>query len=97
MKFNLKKPCAECPFHLDHAESYGPERLAQFAESGAFHCHKTGKMNRRGEYAMKPDSSACAGMLIYNEKRGLDPVGMQLAERLLNWDRDELDLSSPVY
>lgn len=96
MKFNLKKPCAECPFHLDNAKSYGPKRLAQFAETGCFPCHKTATL-RRGSYHATVKSSVCAGMLIYNEKRGLDPVGMQLAERLLNWKRDELDLSAPVF
>ena len=96
MKFNLKKPCAECPFHLDHAESYGPERLAEFAESGCFPCHRTAK-EVRGSYRATSKSSVCAGMLIYNEKRGLYPLGMQIAERFGFWDHEDLDMSAPVF
>ena len=95
MNFKLKTPCGDCPFLSKNADSYGEQRLAQFAERGAFHCHLTGT-TRRGEFVMTKDSSLCAGMLVYNEKRKRYPVGMQLAERYGIYKPDELDMNADV-
>lgn len=96
MQFDLKQPCAECPFLVKFRTGYKLDRLKEFA-AGAFPCHKTavydegtedietGDISGQG-YAIGPNSHACAGALIFNLKRKIETQMMQIAVRLRFWE-----------
>lgn len=100
MKYTATKPCADCPFLESNAESYGLERLSQFA-SGDFPCHKTATLvedddSGVAEFHATKNSVACAGALIFCEKRNAPNQMMRIAERLGMYDHTILDMTSPV-
>ncbi len=100
MKYTQHKPCSECPFLAVNAHSYGLRRLAEFA-SGEFPCHKTAALvtddeSGLSEFRATRDSVACAGALIFCEKRNAPNQMMRIAERLGLYDHTALDMSSPV-
>ena len=82
--YQMAKPCAACPFLIEHAASYGPDRLREFA-AGAFPCHETAKL-KRGGFVWSKNSRLCAGALIFNIKRGEYTQVMQVLERLGLYD-----------
>ena len=77
----LKKPCKNCPFTTDKANSILLSKgrresiIADLisGESHTFQCHKTTKTG-----TCKKDSQACAGALALTKQRG----GMALIERM---------------
>lgn len=108
--YNLKKPCADCPFRTD--KSYlRPERAQQIADaltgaghqsSSAFYCHKTlgaAEEDVEGdvELGTTPKTSFCAGAMIMIEKTGARNAQMQIGERLGFFDPAGLRLDSPVH
>jgi hypothetical protein len=96
MKFTLITPCAQCPFLKKMARGFDLARLEEFA-AGSFHCHQTGNQDEEtGDYTPTADSLACAGALIYLEKRGRSSQMMRIAERLGLYDRSKLNLKAPV-
>lgn len=100
MKYTMTTPCDNCPFLKKHRKAYGVERLMEFA-SGEFHCHKTGILDESdeegsGEYVPTPDSLACAGMLIFLEKRNAPNQMMRIVERLGLYDRTKLNMKASV-
>lgn len=97
MHYNkLTTPCDECPFLESMSRAFSAERLEGFA-SGAFHCHKTGTQDEEtGDYIATRNSAACAGALIYLEKRGRSNQMMRIAERLGSYDLAKLDMDAPV-
>jgi hypothetical protein len=89
--FNLKKPCADCPFRKEGAIFLSPGRLEGIIEQlvnddwTTFHCHKTvhntrtgGDWSEEGEYTCSGQESMCAGAAIYLEKLGCPTVAMRL-------------------
>jgi len=67
--------------------------------NGAFHCHKTGDCDdETGDFIPKPDGSslACAGALIFLEKRGRTSNIMRIMERLGQYDHTKLDMNADV-
>lgn len=67
MKFNLKKPCSNCPFRKDCMKGWlGKERTEDIVNTilndGTFACHKTTEVKDEKEY------SHCAGALILLDK-----------------------------
>ena len=95
MKFTRTKPCGDCPFLRTNAPSYGADRLNKFADTYVFPCHKTAELVE-GKYKATKDSVACAGMLIYLEKRHAPNQMMQVAERFGLYDKLLLDMNSTV-
>lgn len=100
MKYELTKPCGECPFLKKYAQSYGMRRLKEFA-AGAFPCHKTAELyedddDGTSEFLPTATSLHCAGALIFNEKRQGPNQLMRIAERLGMYDHTKLDMTSPV-
>ena len=95
MKFTRTKPCAGCPFLRTHATIYGADRLHEFADTYVFPCHKTAELVE-DKYIATKNSVACAGMLIYLEKRHAPNQMMRVAERLRLYDRSMLDMNSTV-
>lgn len=96
MKFNLTRPCAECPFLEKMRHGFSARKLAGFAE-GAFPCHLTADVDDDlGEYVARPDSQMCAGMMIFLEKRESPNQMMRVAERLGLYDHKNLDMTAKV-
>lgn len=105
MNFNMKKPCANCPFRNDKPEQdgwLGEDRAEEIAASITVHqqsfpCHKT--TIDSGEYGRDAgkDSEHCAGALIMLEKMDRPNQMMRISERLGMYDRNALDMDSPVF
>lgn len=100
MKYTQQRPCVDCPFLKKNAEFYGLRRLYEFS-SGSFPCHKTAELVEDDEHGIsefraKKDSIACAGALIFREKRNAPSQMMKIAERLGLYDRTILDMTARV-
>lgn len=96
MDYTMRSPCDQCPFLAKNRRAYSTERLEAFA-SGAFHCHKTGTTDDdTGNFIATKNSLACAGALIYLERRNRPNQMMRIAERLGLYDHGKLDMSAPV-
>lgn len=68
MKFNLKKPCKDCPFRKDSLKGWlGKERASEVANYAnndkTFPCHKTTRGKESSE-------QQCAGALLLSKKQG---------------------------
>jgi hypothetical protein len=98
MKYEMTRPCANCPFRNDIRPYLRPARVEEIA-SGAFPCHKTVDYDDEGEYSQgcSEKEQHCAGSLILHEKMGQSHQMMRIAERLGFYDRTKLDMDSPVY
>lgn len=71
--FDLKRPCAQCPFRTDIKPYLRAARAQEIVDAmvehdGAFPCHKTIEHNEEGEGVMSRSSQHCAGALILLEK-----------------------------
>ena len=96
MTYEMTNPCADCPFLKANIRGYPIQRLREFA-TGDFHCHKTGDFDdEEGTFIPTKDSSACAGMLIFNEKRDKPNQLMRIMERLGFYDRTKLNMKAKV-
>lgn len=91
MKFDMKKPCAQCPFaragavlEADSARNI----LGQFADGsgGTFPCHKTAEVGDDGLFDATPESQHCIGALAFAEKQGVSTNFMRVAGRLGVYD-----------
>lgn len=97
MKFDLKKPCSDCPLRSD-IESYLTKKRAKqivfevFNRDRTFTCHKYAKsLGHEGE------EQHCAGMLILQEKNGSANQMMRIAERLGFYNYKKLEMDSPIF
>ena len=95
MKYTMTTPCKECPFTMSRKQ-FSDKRLKEFASSGAFPCHKTAELNEDNGYVAKSNSVACAGALIFCEKRGQPNQMMRISERLGLYDHTKLDMDANV-
>lgn len=99
MKYDMSNPCDQCPFLKKQGRGFTLRRLREFAE-GPFPCHKTAAEVEDEEggtvFEAKPDSQACAGALIFNEKRGQPNQMMRISERLGLYDRTKLNMKADV-
>lgn len=105
MKFNLTRPCSDCPFRSDIKFYLSPERKEEIArnlveDENTFACHKTTDHEGwdDGEYMATGQESHCAGALIIMENNNLivDNWRLRMTVGLGLLDTDKLDLSSPV-
>lgn len=101
MRFDLTRPCKDCPFRTDIRPYLHPERAREIAEymtkeGKTFPCHKTvtydGPRDRSKE-------QHCAGALIFAENTGGVERNqmLRIAMRLRIFDPEALDTTSPVY
>lgn len=103
MNFNLKKPCAQCPFRTDVTPYITSERAAEICHSlvngASFPCHKTTKHSEEEDSDMvcTPKSEMCAGAMILLEKIERPNQMMRIGERIGMYDHRKLDMSQPVY
>jgi hypothetical protein len=100
MKYDMTKPCAECPFLKKHTRAFTLKRLREFA-SGEFPCHKTAESQedddgRDSGYVATPNSHHCAGALIFLEKRQQSHQMMRICERLGLYNHERLDMTAEV-
>lgn len=97
--FDLKRPCAECPFRRSRAAAYGlrPQRLEDIRTAPAFQCHKT-----LGSIQMSEDAGSvqrhsgdrpqqCAGLMAVLHASGQPNQIMQVAQRMGVFDAAVID------
>lgn len=111
MKYDMKKPCPNCPFRSDRVFPLHPERARSILDgimSGlTFSCHKTidyDALEENGEedvcdvhHTPSEGEQHCAGALILLEKMKRPNQMMRIAERLGMYDHTKLDMNSPVF
>lgn len=91
MKFDLKKPCKDCPFikgsstNISLAEGRIPGIVQDLRQDKSFTCHKTLEAPRH-------DQQHCAGALIYLEREQRPNQMMRIAERLGLYDYKQLHM-----
>jgi hypothetical protein len=108
MRFDLTRPCGNCPFRTDVRPYIDARRVREILGGGekrawwpavSFPCHKTIDYDvEDGERPnIGPNAQQCAGVMIIltRDKRPND--AMQLGERLCGFDASKLDMTSPVY
>jgi hypothetical protein len=105
MKFDLKKPCDNCPFRTDLARPFplAEDRVREITSSlyrgQTFACHKT------TEECGAPGSKEqhCAGALLFMDRAWYGEGGLmrgqlgRIMARLGGFDPDGLDDSVPTY
>jgi hypothetical protein len=109
MKFDLVRPCGNCPFRTDMHPFLEAARVREILgdpdakgkrsfPATAFICHKTIDYDdsARGR-VVDPNNQHCAGAAIVLIRDEIPNDAMQLAERLLGWKPDRLDMTAAVY
>lgn len=98
MRFDLKKPCKDCPFIVGSstnrtlAEGRITEIVKDITEENAtFSCHKTINYDERD----MSTEQHCAGALIYAKKSGKPNTMLQIAERFGIYDPREINENYP--
>lgn len=97
MKYNLHKPCDNCPFRPSVRFPLPRERRAEIAASlmsdAPFSCHKTTQDDDTSTH------SHCAGALIVMWISGQQWANFahRLGAMFAGFDDSNLDLESPVY
>jgi hypothetical protein len=71
VKFDLKKPCKDCPFIKGTTMKLRPGRMASITRDlrndyVVFPCHKTTKHDDDGELVQREREQACMGALAYS-------------------------------
>lgn len=110
MKFNLKKPCKDCPFRNDkpHQKGWlGKERASRIYNGliggDCFPCHKTHNYTDDelgdGQFVHQEGHQFCAGALIMleNEKTTHQSQALRMAVRLGLYNPNDLDKDSPIF
>lgn len=103
MKFDLIRPCGNCPFRTDCLSGWlGENRAEDIAHSltgqdKTFPCHKTTSTDEKGDTIETRDSQHCAGAMIMLEKLENPNQLMRIAERLRMYDRFKLDMDADVF
>ena len=101
MRFDLRRPCPECPFTTGPRAVRGlhPARVRELAEGArswqgqTFACHKTVDYSRTDEDGHTPGGPReqhCAGALIFSIAGGYSTQMMRIAERLRLFNPDAL-------
>lgn len=106
MKFDLRKPCVDCPFRKDALPGWlGAERSQEIAdalltEDKTFACHKTvehheqeveeGDIDQDELDASLADRQHCAGAIAMVEAEGAANSMLQISERLGIRDPDRV-------
>lgn len=99
MKYEMTKPCNNCPFlkvggiplHSERAREIA--RCATDSQGATFACHKTTKEGHDGEMRTLLTSQHCAGALIFAEKHETANQMNRIAMRLGIYNPDKLDRS----
>lgn len=95
MKFELKKPCKDCPFikgsrtNVTLPESRKEEIINAIRDDMTFTCHKTLDLP-------KQDQQHCGGAMIFLERENRPNQMMRIAERIGWYDRTKLDMDADI-
>lgn len=95
MKFDMTKPCKDCPFIVGSSTNTTLvegrlDGIVEDIEKGyTFTCHKTLELPSR-------EQQHCAGALIYLEKQDRPNQLMRIAERFGDYDRRKLDMTANI-
>ena len=100
MKYDLAKPCDECPFRSDKKFYLDSRKVTEIVDgllyyNTGFSCHKTTTCKDRT--AQHRNAQNCAGALIFLEKNNASTNTTRISERIGLYDRSKLDMDSPVY
>jgi len=103
MKFDLVRPCKNCPFRTDCLKGWLSHRILTlsaeiFEQNKTFTCHETLKYDTNGRARKSKDKNQhCAGALILIEKTKTANSMVQIAERLGLYNPGNLDMESPIF
>lgn len=109
MRFDLTKPCGNCPFRNDRMPfGLRPGRVREILggkphgrnwwPAFSFACHKTVDYDEEVEQGtVMHDSQHCAGVMIILHRENRWNDAMQIANRLGLWNPAHLDMNAPVY
>lgn len=95
MKFDLKKPCKDCPFLCGSStnRTLTTERIEGIKEDllndQAFICHKTLGLS-------SSEQQHCGGAMIFLEKQNKPNQMMRIAERFGKYNHKELDYDADI-
>jgi len=98
MRYDMKRPCDNCPFRIDVPPFIRPARAIEILTGDqAFACHKT--VDYKGSFEGKLDelTQHCAGVLIILERENKPHQMMRIMERIGGYDQRKLDRKAPVY
>lgn len=107
MKYDLRRPCPDCPFRVDEPGYLRTARAADIVNGllsddwSAFACHKTTVVAEDPETGLMdrvrtPDTQHCAGAMIFLLHNDSPSVGMRMQAAMGLFDYDELDMDAPV-
>jgi hypothetical protein len=105
MRFDLTRPCGDCPFRSDKQFGLLPERVRGILGGGkgkswwpacSFPCHKT-IIYGDGDAVIPETAQQCAGVMAILHRENRPNDAMQIAERLGLWDPSKLDPDAPFY
>ena len=105
MRFDLTRPCGNCPFRRDRPFHLRPERVRDILGGGkrrrwwpadSFPCHKTIEYFDAGTI-IPETAQQCAGVIAILHREGRPNTAMQIAERLGLWKPAALDPDAPFY
>lgn len=98
--FNLKRPCAHCPFRTDIDPFITGARARDIATSlaqdASFPCHETVEHDDDGERVYSRNEQHCAGAAIVLLKTGRPNQMMRIGMRT-GWNPDCMQMDAPVY
>jgi len=111
MRFDLTRPCGNCPFRSDIRFGLSPERVREILggsrrgkattwwPAASFPCHKTIEYGEDDDdkTTIPPTAQQCAGVMWILRKENRPNDAMQLAERLGLWNPESLDPTAPFY
>lgn len=103
MKFDLKRPCSNCPFRHDVAPYIRPERAQEIGsallQGKSFACHKTVAYDEDGNHVQRREhlEQHCAGAMIVLAYMERPNQLMQVASRIGVLDLSSLDMGAPVF
>lgn len=112
MRFDLTRPCGNCPFRSDKPFHMEPWRVREILGGGedrewwpspSFPCHKTiiygedEDDNGNSKTVVPPTAQQCAGVMAILHRENRPNDAMQLAERFGLWKPERLDPKAPFY
>jgi hypothetical protein len=105
MRFDLTRPCPDCPFREDITFALAPARteeilMALLVCDQTFTCHATIEYDgtdEDGNVLATGQEQHCAGAMILAERLERPNQLMRIAERLGRYDRSKLQMNAPVF
>jgi hypothetical protein len=103
LRYDLTKPCDNCPFRIDVAPYLTRRRVRDLEQDlvgrqATFTCHKTTVPMDDGDSMVDgPNAQHCAGAMILLERLDQPNQMMRIAERIGYYDRTKLDMKAPVF